>query len=92
MLNTLFLSVAILAAPGVEKPKSASNTRCPVLGNPVNKNLKVAVRGQEYFLCCKGCDKDLVADPDKYLNKDGTPKNAAKATPAPSKSGAHDHH
>jgi YHS domain-containing protein len=36
------------------------------------------VRGQEYFLCCKGCDKKLQADPDKYLEKDGTPKNAKK--------------
>lgn len=92
MLNSLFLSLAVLAAPGAKTPKPAANSHCPVLGNPVNKNLKVAVRGQEYFLCCKGCDKDLVANPDKYLNKDGTPKNAAKTSKVPAKGGAHDHH
>lgn len=72
---TLFLSAALLAAPA---PKPATNTKCPVMGGKVTpgKSPKVAVRGQEYLLCCKGCDKKLAADPDKYLEKDGTPKNA----------------
>ena len=83
MLNSLFLSLAVLATPGAGKLKPATNTHCPVLGNPVNPKLKVAVRGQEYFLCCKGCDKDLVADPGKYLNKDGTLKNEGKTRQAP---------
>lgn len=75
---TLFLSVALAAAP---KPVPATNTACPVLGSAVDaKSKTVVVRGHEYRICCAGCDKKLLADPDKYLEKDGTPKNAAKAS------------
>ena len=75
MLN-LLLAVAITASPQV---KPATNTICPVLGGKVTaKNKTVVVRGQEYRLCCAGCDKTLEKDPDKYLQKDGTPKNAKK--------------
>lgn len=73
------LSAALLAAPATA-PKPATNTKCPVMGEKVNpaKSPKTVVRGQEYYLCCKGCDKKLQANPDKYLEKDGTPKNAKK--------------
>ncbi len=77
MLTTL-LSLALLAAPGA-KPAPATNTACPVLGGKVTEKSKtVAVRGREYRLCCAGCDTKLLKDPDKYLGKDGTPKNAKK--------------
>ena len=69
----LLLAAALTAAP---TPKPATNTKCPVLGWPTNaKSPKVAVRGQEYYTCCTGCPEALTANPDKYLNKDGTPKN-----------------
>jgi YHS domain-containing protein len=74
-----FLALALLAAPA-STVKPATNTICPVQGEKVTaKSPKVVVRGQEYALCCLGCDKKLLGDPDKYLNKDGTPKNAPKA-------------
>jgi len=77
MLTTL-LSLAILAAP-TSKPAPATNQACPVLGGKVSEKSKtVAVRGREYRLCCAGCDTNLLKDPDKYLEKDGTPKNAKK--------------
>ena len=78
MLSTALLALAVLAAPAADAPKPATNTKCPVMGDKVNpaKSPKVVVRGQEYYLCCKGCDKKLLENPDKYLEKDGTPKNA----------------
>ena len=77
MLTTL-VSLAILAAPGA-KPAPATNTACPVLGGKVTEKSKtVAVHGHEYRICCAGCDTKLLKDPDKYLEKDGTPKNAKK--------------
>lgn len=75
MLNLLF-ALAVTASPQV---KSATNTACPVLGGKVSEQSKtVAVRGHEYRLCCAGCDSTLLKNPDKYLEKDGTPKNAKK--------------
>ena len=72
------LALTILAAPAA-KPLPATNTVCPVLGGKVTASSKtVAVRGREYRLCCAGCDTSLLKDPDKYLQKDGTPRNAKK--------------
>jgi len=75
MLN-LLLTLAMTASP---QAKPATNTKCPVLGGKVTEKSKtVAVRGQEYRLCCAGCDTTLLKNPDKYLEKDGTPRNAKK--------------
>ena len=72
----VLLVAALVSAPA---PKPATNTVCPVRGDKVSaKSPKVTVRGQEYFICCKGCDAELLKNPDKYLEKDGTPKNAKK--------------
>ena len=38
----------------------------------------MVVRDREYRICCAGCDTKMLKDPDKYLQKDGTPKNAKK--------------
>lgn len=77
LLTPLF-TLALLAAPGA-KPAPATNSTCPVLGGKVTEKSKtVAVRGREYRICCGGCDTTLLKDPDKYLQKDGTPKNAKK--------------
>jgi YHS domain-containing protein len=75
MLN-LLLTLSMTASP---QAKPATNTKCPVLGGKVTEKSKtVAVRGQEYRLCCGGCDTTLLKNPDKYLEKDGTPRNAKK--------------
>ena len=77
MLAPLF-ALTLLAAPAA-KPVPATNTTCPVLGGKVTESSKtVIVRGREYRLCCAGCDTNLLKDPDKYLQKNGTPKNAKK--------------
>jgi len=76
-----FLLVAALSAAPSEAPKPATNTLCPVAGDKVDaKSRTVVVRGQTYRICCPGCDTKLKANPDKYLEKDGTPKNAKSVT------------
>ena len=70
------LALALLAAPGA-KAIAATNTTCSVLGGKVNDQSKtVTVRGHDYRICCGGCDSALLKNPDQYLAKDGTPKNA----------------
>jgi YHS domain-containing protein len=75
---TLLVAVPALVATQAPQAKPATNTKCPVMGEAVvpGKSPKTVVRGREYYLCCKGCAAKLQADPDKYLDKDGTPKNA----------------
>jgi hypothetical protein len=73
MLHVI-LAAALAAAPG---PRPATNTTCPVGGAPVDaKSIIVVVRGQAYRVCCKDGAAKLKAQPDQYLKKDGTPKNA----------------
>jgi hypothetical protein len=45
---------------------------CPVSGDVLgahDKPYKVTVKGQIVFLCCSACEKQLLANPDKYLAK-----------------------
>jgi len=55
---------------------------CPVCGGQIEKDkgTKVLVRGREYTVDAPRCAEALAADPDQYLNADGTPKNAKKAS------------
>lgn len=68
----LLLTAALIAAPTAKPPV---NTKCPACGGAVTeKSPKITVRGQEYYACCTHCGASVEKDPDKYLEKDGTPK------------------
>lgn len=77
MLTTLALTLTLAMSGDAPKP-GPTNTICPVLGYAVTpgKSPVVTVRGHQYYLCCSGCDAKLAKNPDQYLEKDGTPKNA----------------
>jgi hypothetical protein len=54
---------------------------CPVTGAALGEMgapVKVTVKGQAVFLCCDGCKKKALADPDKTL----AAVEKAKTTPA----------
>ncbi len=45
---------------------------CPVTDAPLGSMgtpVFTMVRGRKVFLCCRGCESGLLADPDKYLTK-----------------------
>jgi hypothetical protein len=45
---------------------------CPVSGEELGgmgPPVKLVVKGEPVFICCKGCEKKVNADPDKYLAK-----------------------
>lgn len=52
---------------GSEKSSVKEQTLCPVMGNKIDKNLFVDVKGKRIYVCCKGCDAQIKADPDKYI-------------------------
>jgi len=64
---------AELAKLSPEDAASAKKQRvCPVSGEMLGEMgppFKVDVKGQSVWLCCDGCEEDLLADPDKYLAK-----------------------
>ena len=56
------------AATGAAKVVKAQ-TKCPVMGNAINKSLYVDHDGKRIYLCCKGCIAPVKADPEKYIRK-----------------------
>ncbi len=74
-----FLALAVLAAPAPAKTKPATNLKDPVCGMAVPaKAPTVVVRGRAYRVCGQACGESLQKHPEKYLEKDGTPRNAKK--------------
>lgn len=43
--------------------------KCPVMGEPVDKNVFTVVDGVKYYFCCESCIKKFEKDPKKYLDK-----------------------
>jgi len=55
----------------------ATNTICPVMGEPVDpsRDKEVVIRGKYYLVCCSGCGPAMSKDYDKYLDQEGRPRN-----------------
>lgn len=62
----------LAAAKQTDKELIEQQKTCPVTDQPLGsmgKPVKVHVKGRTVFLCCAGCQKKLLANPDKYLKK-----------------------
>jgi YHS domain-containing protein len=42
---------------------------CPVMGNPINKDVFVEYNGKKVYFCCPSCKEDFEKDPEKYISK-----------------------
>ena len=68
-----------------DKPIPYPLKTCPVsdeiLGGEMGPAYVFVYKGQEIKLCCSGCKKDFLKDPDKYLKKikEEAAKEAAQA-------------
>jgi YHS domain-containing protein len=63
---------AIKELPATEQEIAIKQASCPVSGEPLGsmgKPMKVSAEGRTFYLCCKGCEKDLKADPKSVLAK-----------------------
>ncbi len=64
---------------GMKKDATMANTSsasgtvpqktCPVMGNPINKDLFVDYNGKRMYVCCGMCINEVKKDPEKYLKK-----------------------
>ena len=93
MLITAVAMALALAAPAPVQPAAeatlvsaqAAENNCPVTGQPIpaGKGVKVMVKGKEYTVSDKMAADQLKATPEKFLEADGTAKNAGKKDVAP---------
>ena len=56
---------AELAAAGA----ATEQKLCPVMGNPINREVFIVHKGVKVYFCCPGCDGKFKADPQKYIPK-----------------------
>ncbi|MHC4211859.1 MAG: YHS domain-containing protein [Planctomycetota bacterium] len=54
---------------GAKLASATEQKTCPVMGNPINKDLFAEYKGKKVFFCCAGCKPTFEADPEKYLAK-----------------------
>ncbi|MFH1715724.1 MAG: YHS domain-containing protein [Planctomycetota bacterium] len=52
-----------------ETVATAEQTLCPVMGNPINKDLFVEYQGKKVYFCCPACKPEFEKDPAKYVAK-----------------------
>ena len=82
ILTLTILCACILYAAGCrKKPEPAvtaqaenvsvqtEQTICPVLGEPVNKNIYSEYQGKRVYFCCPPCKDTFNKEPEKYLAK-----------------------
>jgi YHS domain-containing protein len=48
---------------------SAEQKTCPIMGNPINKELYAEYKGKKVYFCCPGCKPKFEGDPEKYVAK-----------------------
>jgi len=52
-----------------ETVTTAEQTLCPVMGNPIDKNIFVEYQGKKVYFCCPACKPEFEKDPAKYVAK-----------------------
>jgi YHS domain-containing protein len=70
----IFVAVALVVtfafAFGVAvDAKEPNQTKCPVLGSPVNKKVYTDYQGKRIYFCCPPCIRKFKNDPDTYMKQ-----------------------
>ena len=61
--------LAGLSLFGAVAGAAGNQTKCPVLGGAINRDVYVDHQGQRIYFCCPSCIDEFKKDPDKYLKK-----------------------
>lgn len=64
----LLLMGPFLPIEGIQAA-GAPQTRCPVMGNPIDKGQFVDHQGKRIYFCCSSCKEEFRKDPAKYIKK-----------------------
>ncbi len=71
-LSGYFRRFRIIARSPTDRAAALAQRTCPVTGDVLGEMdtpIKVRIRGRDVFICCKGCEKKLKKNPEKYLQK-----------------------
>lgn len=63
------IAAAFLVIGGYAAIAAQYQTICPVMGNPINKNLFVDYDGKRVYFCCGPCPSNFMRYPEAYLKR-----------------------
>ncbi|MCL7489779.1 MAG: YHS domain-containing protein [Desulfobulbaceae bacterium] len=64
IIITTFLIIGAYVAVAAQP-----QTICPVMGNPINKNIYTDYNGKRVYFCCPPCPSNFVKHPEAYLQR-----------------------
>ena len=56
-------------APAPAPAPAPNQTKCPVLGNDIDKSVYVDIDGKRIYVCCPGCIDAIKKNPQKYIKE-----------------------
>lgn len=68
-LSLVMMLVFALTMMAFADDNKGNQTKCPVMGGDINKEVFTDYKGYRVYFCCAGCDKKFEAEPKKYLEK-----------------------
>ena len=62
----------LLARPSMMNPEDhgeQKQTKCPVMGGAINRDVFTDYNGHRIYFCCAGCDAEFHKDPEHFLKQ-----------------------
>jgi YHS domain-containing protein len=69
LMSVVLIVALALAFSAAASANPANQTKCPVLGNPVNKNIYTDYNGKRIYFCCPPCIRQFKQNPEKYMKQ-----------------------
>jgi len=60
---------AVMVEPTKEVASAAEQATCPIMGNPINKDIFTEYKGKKVYFCCPECKEKFEANPEEYIAK-----------------------
>jgi YHS domain-containing protein len=67
ILTLIVLFAFAFASISLGLASESKQTKCPIRGSTINKNVYVDYQGKRIYFCCPPCIKEFKKDPEKYM-------------------------
>jgi len=68
-IAVLAFAVITFAMPGTAAFAGTPQTKCPVMGNSINKDLYADHNGKRVYFCCQMCSPKFKKNPKVFIKK-----------------------
>jgi YHS domain-containing protein len=69
-LTRIIILALVLSFAGIATSAyAAEQTKCPVMGYTINKEIYADYEGKRVYFCCGSCISEFKKNPEKYIKK-----------------------